>query len=141
MQQIQRGSSTGPLSMHNKNPITGIHFESIMTALNATISPVAHNTAQSAAERASTTAKSSGQRISRKVYNKKRLREISDFIDKLRRIAHPCALVVTVVAIRARINPLLFCFAVPGMGTKCSANAMSSRPPSASYHSCRNRTR
>ena len=99
MQQIQRDASTGPTLMHRTNPITSIHLEAIMTALNTTISPVAHNTAQSSAERASTAAKNSGQRISRKVYNKKRLREISDFIDKLRRIAQPYAAEVIVVAI------------------------------------------
>ena len=71
-------------------------YASAQSALNFTISAVVHapspaagdaaNSDEAAGEKGS---KQAGGKISRKVYNKKRLREISDFIDTLRGVATP----------------------------------------------------
>jgi len=66
-------------------PGTALHSD-VQAALKYQISAVVPDPAK---EESAMKKKGGAPRISRKVYNKKRLREISDYIDKLRRIATP----------------------------------------------------
>lgn len=72
-------------------------YASAQSALNFTISAVVHAPTPAAGENADNdeevgekgSKQAAGGKISRKVYNKKRLREISDYIDTLRGVATP----------------------------------------------------